>query len=255
LQQISQSGIVTKKITERIRETVGLLEAQRYDMVSAKMPRTIRWAVEVGMPMRVMQRFTENMMPFLEYELILLASRVNVDVRLNIQRGQVKDMALQLYEMFPADSLEDVSLCLRQGAQGKYGELYRIDLAVITQWMKKYLEEKAQEAETQLKSTIYEVPGVDEPLPPVNEKRNLLALLQKVIGNHTAARPSDNADANSYQRFKLTHKQPTQSEARAFVLHQEYLKKNYDIITGKKLAWWLSEDEWIEKELAKTEKP
>jgi hypothetical protein len=87
---------------------------------------------------------------FLKLELAKLSERVNVGG--NLTASQIEFISTQLVEMFPNESLADFKICFERGAIGQYGEIFRMDGIVIRQWMEKYLDEKYQIIEEELKS-------------------------------------------------------------------------------------------------------
>lgn len=92
---------------------------------------------------------TECVQIYLESELIKLAGNVNINPALNLKNHQVPVIALTLIENYKWESIEDFTLCFRRAIGGMYGEIFRLDGAVIGLWMSKYLEEKYDALEQQ----------------------------------------------------------------------------------------------------------
>lgn len=84
----------------------------------------------------------EKVVLFLALEIAALQTSLNMAENLNIQKHQIPLVAEQLAELFPAESLEDFVLCFKRAMASMYGTIYRLDGPVITNWMRKYLEEK-----------------------------------------------------------------------------------------------------------------
>jgi hypothetical protein len=85
---------------------------------------------------------SDRVKAYLEAEIVKLALNFNGNPALNIKDYQVPVIADQLIENYKWESVEDFTLCFRRASAGLYGEIYRIDGAVIGQWFSRYLDEK-----------------------------------------------------------------------------------------------------------------
>lgn len=86
---------------------------------------------------------------YVKLELVKVAERINVNN--NITPAQMEFISTQMVEFFPNESLADFKICFERGCMGQYGTIYWMDGIVIRQWMEKYLEEKYQVVEEDLK--------------------------------------------------------------------------------------------------------
>ena len=107
----------------------------------------------------------------------------------NLKPGHEIEIAKMLIEDYPTMSLDDFNLMLSRGVRGRYGEIFRFDIAVIFAWAGQYLEEWADEKERQLRveaNKLYEKPEPNAiPRPDVDEKLNaLLEELSQAPAHH-----------------------------------------------------------------------
>lgn len=234
---------------------VQLLEQGNLRAAMNLLPSTIEQATK-GTPIQMIEKVVGEMKieAFIAFELTLLASMVNVDERLNLQSHQIPVIAQELIREFRAESLADFHVCFKRGAMGFYDEkLLRLDGAVITQWMRKYLEEKYVIIENRLRNekddSIYTVRKHDKQEENViNPERNVLSALEVVIhgkdpgvdvskhlteeelkefkeNKSRAVKIHDgtNAKENGFQRYKL-ESPPSASTEEYVKKHQERMR-------------------------------
>lgn len=110
------------------------------------MPIAIADAVSQGEPLVMVEKVVSEhaIIQYIEFELIETTRMLNMNPGLLLQKHQIPLVAKTLYDNFKNESLEDFSLALKRGSAGFYNPdgLFRIDGAVVTAWMQKYLEEK-----------------------------------------------------------------------------------------------------------------
>jgi hypothetical protein len=122
---------------------VALLKANKFDELAKSVPNKISDLLDCE-PIESLIRHSsqDSVQAYLEAEIIKLAANFNGNPALNIKTYQVPLIAEQLIENYKWESIEDFTLCFRRASAGLYGEIYRIDGAVIGQWFSCYLDEK-----------------------------------------------------------------------------------------------------------------
>jgi hypothetical protein len=182
--------------------------------VSAMLPSTIVEALELS-PISEMKKHVpeKNIEAFIAIELNKLASMFNGDSRLNLQPNQIPFIANALINEFKNENLADFVICFKRGLIGKYDEkLLRLDVHVIFQWMRKYLDEKYEALENKLMAE--KTPKEDQNLLPVKTKESDFNGLEYWM---------------KYNGFKEPKKDSSGEFAREAVLFQSK-RKNWDVV-------------------------
>lgn len=149
---------------------------------------------------------------FIKAELIQLSSLVSVSG--NITPEQMEFIATNLVEMFPNESMADFKLCFERGCMGQYGEIYRMDGVVLRGWLEKYLDEKYQVIEQELRaekkteeSADYSGPGYEKFKQFAKELQDGLkkvpGIADKEIRKYGQEKPVQNTITNGYKYFDV----------------------------------------------------
>jgi hypothetical protein len=245
LQKINQQTTLPDLWKDSNAVTVQRLAAGKFDEISSSVPNKIAAILECE-PIAGLLRHVDadTVKAYLEAELIKLAGNVNINPALNLKDHQVSVIADTLLENYKWESIEDFTFCFRKGAAGLYGEIYRLDGAVIGQWMSKFLEEKYDALEQRKAKWKHNTQPDKRSFNPEHAD-NCIKQILKNLGVQPEEE-KDNRKENEYQREKAKYTPPSREEVKKFILHNQWLRENYDIKTGKPLDTWMAEDEWLE---------
>lgn len=138
------------------------LVKKNFEAVSASAPKTVKEAIQKGLPIISIAKVTgiEAIYAQVEFDLIKCLAMLNLN--LTIKESQYPFIVRELVDTFSSESIEDFQLCFKNGVKGKYGTIYNVDLSVLSIWMGEYLEEKYQLIETgQIEDSTEGLPDVD----------------------------------------------------------------------------------------------
>jgi polyhydroxyalkanoate synthesis regulator phasin len=138
---------------------------------SDSLPTTIQGALEsprICDLELVVGKITVTLM--IEYELIKLARQLNLGG--NLRDEQARELAEELHKNYPKENIADFRTCFHRATfLHKYGEIFRLDMMVITGWFTQYLEEKYEALEKEVhafKDNTYQPPTKKESDPNFN---------------------------------------------------------------------------------------
>lgn len=226
--------------------TVALLKNNQFDELAKNVPNKIAALLDCE-PIQslISHAGSETVKAYLEAEIIKLAANFNGNPALNIKSYQVPVIADQLIENYKWESIEDFTLCFRRASAGLYGEIYRIDGAVIGQWFARYLDEKYDALE-QRKAKEKHQDSAKRENNAVDGSKYIAQMLENL--GVPQDQDTTNAAENAYQRHKLENKYPVTppEEVEKRLLHLAYIRANYKP-DGSKRDNWLPEQAWIEQ--------
>ena len=135
---------------------------------------TVQKIVETAIPISIVLKNTNpgDLERTLDIQLTRLVESLNL--KWNLSPGQIKTIVEDLIDKYKNESLEDFILVFKKARQGEFGELYRLDSAVIFNWMELYLAEKYEALEAKLmkqKDNIYKPIEKDKDYDPDKHKQ------------------------------------------------------------------------------------
>lgn len=191
--------------------TVQLLKANKFDEIARSVKNKVSELLDCEpITALISHAGQQTVQAYVEAEIVKLAMNFNGNPALNLKDYQVPVIAEMLIENYKWESIEDFTLCFRKASCGMYGEIYRIDGAVIGQWMAKYLEEKYDALEQRKEKEK-------------QKDKNPVSIV-KLTAEHAEeygkryvesdAKKKDNRKENGYQREKLSYVPPTTDEVK-----------------------------------------
>jgi hypothetical protein len=201
---------------------VGLLVNQRFDELAKSVSNKVADLLDCETITALVSHAGERAVQmYLEVELVKLAANFNGNPALNLKDYQVPIVAELLIQNYKWESLEDFTLCFRRALCGFYGEIYRIDGAVIGQWMARYLEEKYDALEQRKNKEKKQESEAKRVFQSVDASKYIQQMLEQI---GPVSRPgTDNQKENEYQRFKLESERRELSDEHLMkILKQEF---------------------------------
>jgi len=171
----------------------------------------------------------------------------SLNLKWNLNENQIKQIVEDLVFKYPNETVEDFILVFRRARQNEFGEIYRLDSAVIFGWMEYYLEEKYTVVEQQLKAEKEEYYKPPEKVEDVDRLKQWKASIDAItIGKTILPMTEQEAKEEGQVRPpKKAYTPPPLSYVEQHEKHMRYLKANYDTYTGKPLKdIWVKEETW-----------
>lgn len=147
-------------------------------------------------------------------------------------------------------------LCFKRARQGEYGELVRLDSAIVFSWIARYLDDKYQVLEDELRNERdkfpHEMPEVEQDGPGYKAFKEYAKSLKTGM---KVPRISD-ADIKRYGQERPVEKtgtgHPRITEAgleasQRLDLMREYGRQHTDIYTGKPLPGSPTFEQWVKE--------
>lgn len=143
---------------------------------------TIKKAVEVGLPVTEIVRLEgfKSVAQAIDIALVKLVASLNI--KNNLNDGQIKTIVEDLIEKYPNESIEDFVLVFKMARQNEFGTTYQtLDQPTIFGWMEKYLEKKYEQVEANLMSEKEEMYRTPKQREKVNEEGEGYKLAKKYL--------------------------------------------------------------------------
>lgn len=96
------------------------------------------------MPIVELKRVVGNKIVAQAIDIQLTRLVASMNLKWNLSDGQIQQIVEDLMDKFPNETIEDFILIFKKARQNEFGEIYRLDSAVIFGWVEKYLDEKYQ---------------------------------------------------------------------------------------------------------------
>lgn len=148
---------------------------------------TIEKIIDNAMPICVLAKNSSLVEVHQALDIQLTKLVASLNLKWNLTDNQIKTIVEDLIDKYKNESLEDFILVFKKARQGEFGELYRLDSAVIFGWMEAYLSEKYEILERKMmaeKENIYK-----SEIPNSEKHRYWLDKLLDVIGATEIVKP------------------------------------------------------------------
>lgn len=120
-------------------------------MIQIGSPADLLLAAPITQLVRQNPATREEILKEIKLSIIKCAQSLGIEM----QPGGVETMAEDIMEVYPVESVEDITYCLRQGRQGAYNDIPtygKFNMLIFKQWMARHLDKKYELKEKQLQA-------------------------------------------------------------------------------------------------------
>lgn len=163
---------------------------------------TIESIVQKAIPISELRRVVGSRQVGIALDVQLTRLVANLNLKWTLNDSQIKTIVEDLLDKYPNETLEDFILCFKKARLGEYGELIRLDSAIVFTWMTSYLTEKYTVIEAALmkeKDDHYKI------IIPESSDRDWLAEWQKAVNENNGMKKVPDLEEDEIQ----TEGQPT----------------------------------------------
>jgi hypothetical protein len=237
-----------QKYNEYSIQAVSLINSKQYDKVIRNLAPDIYKAQNCS-PIQNLINNGASKKEIVNTVAILILKYGNLlNVSGNLKEGQALAYAEIIVETFPGMSIDDINLALKYGCTSQYGQVYRYDISVISDWMHKYndkfyqiKEEQIRKQKEELDKTEYDIPVTDR--EKIDKYLNqLLEEISKIQVKN--ARPISDAEIKQEGQEKPQRQSYHFDEEYAITmeLRRQWMRETYDKrIEGPSISF----EEWL----------
>lgn len=217
---------------------------------------TVKKIIKTAVPISELSRVTGTRQIAIALDIQLTRLVANLNLKWSVNDSQIKTIVEDIIDKFPNETIEDFVLCFKRARQGEYGELVRLDSAIVFSWIARYLDDKYQVLEDELRNERdkfpHEMPEVEQDGPGYKAFKEYAKSLKTGM---KVPRISD-ADIKRYGQERPVEKtgtgHPRITEAgleasQRLDLMREYGRQHTDIYTGKPLPGSPTFEQWVKE--------
>lgn len=208
----------------------------------------VRAIIETALPISEMKRVLEPGEVEKSIDKVLTKLVGSLNLKWNLNDSQIKQVVEDLVDKYPNETVEDFILLFRKARQNEFGEIYRLDSAVIFGWMEYYLEEKYALWEKQLENEKQEYYKPPDKIAETDRLAAWKASIDAITVKSILPLTEKEVLTEGQEKPKKALQHPSASKAyvEQHAKHIRYIQANFETVGDKsvKRAGWLDEETW-----------
>ncbi|GIV35439.1 MAG: hypothetical protein KatS3mg031_2974 [Chitinophagales bacterium] len=173
---------------------------------------------------------------------IILKYASMLNVGNNLKHGQALEIAKALLQEFPLESLDNFKLAFQYGVRAKYGQIFRFDIAVAFEWVRKYLDDYYEYREQWNREKYNKQ---QEEVPNETAKKYIEQWLKVISADKPVTPLCELADETGRKKAVSAGYKPDLEYAVKAELRRQWMRESFDPHTGRPRANALSFEEWL----------